>query len=817
MQPDERAFALPAARITPEAPPADVIPDADGMDLREMLGVLRRQLKLIVAVAAICTALAFWYANSRPPRFKSDARLRISDMRRGLTGGIEEQAMERISGYTMDPVLSQIEVLRSRSIIGRAVDMGSLRLRTGEVPARLVRDILVPPSAPTDTLAMRFEDSYYQAAGRAGTVRAAYGQPVNVGGVRFTVASRPGVPDAMLRVVSRDRAVNEVLGGLSAKPQDRTDVVQLRFESRDPVRAERVLAAVVETFQQVNTERAQQQSRRRRVFVEEQMRVTDSVLAVAQLELSRFQQQQQAFSSTQRFSAEQESLTGMEQRRNELAAERGTYAALLGRVLRSRTDEDAAALRALAATPGVASNPVVAQLYGMLARHESARDSLLSGPNPRAPTDPEIQRLNSQIATAETRIADAVRSQIASIDARLVSMDAQRAGSESRIRSMPDAQVQEVRLTQQMSTVQGMADQLREEYQKARISEAVEVGQVEVLDVPSPATPIGGGGALVMLLGLVGGLGLGAASGVLREQLNTTVRSREEMEQLLGVPGLAVIPSLAPHGSRGLPWRRELPAAPEPGEVDLAVLSGRSAGAEAYRTLRTNLIFSQATGRLKVLVVTSAVPGEGKSTTVSNLAAAFAQQGMRVLLVDCDLRRARQHSIFAMPREPGLTQLVLGHAPLAEVARPTAVENLFLLAAGTLPPNPAELLGSERMQEVTQELREAFDLVVFDTPPVLAAADGAILAAGADGVVLVVRAGRTARGAAQQALRQLTSVGGRVLGAVLNDPDERLPAYGGYGKYGYYYYSAYAPHGEPSPNGRKSREREPEREPAARV
>jgi capsular exopolysaccharide synthesis family protein len=634
---------------------------------------------------------------------------------------------------------------------------------------------------------------------------------VTVGGVRFTIVARPEVEEAFLPVVSRDVAINGVLAGLGAKLSDRTDVVQLRYESRDPVRSQLVLTHVVETFHAVNTERARQQSTRRRMFVEEQMQATDSMLAVAQFQLSNFQQQQQAFSSQQRFSAEQQSLLDLEQRREALDSERRTYQGLLTRVLRNRDEADKVALRTLASTPGVASNPVVAQLYAQMARYETARDSLLSGPRARAASDPDVQRLNAQIATSETRIAEAVQSQIASIEAQLASLDAVRGRSEERIRAMPNVQVQEVRLVQQVSTIQAMADQLREEYQKARIAEAVEVGQVEVLDLPSPAVPVGSGGMAIVLMGTLVGLGLGIGLAVARDRLNSSVRSREELEQLLGVPGLAVVPALAPPQRVGRwRWGRKRARAArggEAGQVHLAVLDGRSSGAEAFRTLRTNLIFSQAVRRLRMLVVTSAAPGEGKSTTTSNLAAAFAKQGMRVLLVDCDLRRARQHEIFAVPREPGLTQLVMGHSPLAQLALPTLVENLFLLPAGALPPNPSELLGSQRMADVIDELRAAYDLLIFDTPPVLAASDGAILATHADGVVLVVRAGATARAAAEGALRQLQGVGARVLGAVLNDPDERLPAYGGYNRYGYYY-GGYGPAVEPALNARKPKDRE---------
>jgi capsular exopolysaccharide synthesis family protein len=292
--------------------------------------------------------------------------------------------------------------------------------------------------------------------------------------------------------------------------------------------------------------------------------------------------------------------------------------------------------------------------------------------------------------------------------------------------------------------------------------------------------------------------------------MNTSVRRHDELEGLLQVPALVVIPRIALEGQpvrTGL--RRLLPAfangngngahghnshngtGPDATPL-LVVAEGRSTAAEAYRTLRTNLIFSQTGRALKSVIITSASPGEGKSTTASNLAAAFAQQGMRVLLVDADLRRPTVHNIFGTAREPGLTQVLVGQMELAEAVRESAVPGLSLLTAGELPPNPAEQLGSTVMRELMRVMSDAFDMVILDTPPVMAASDSSVLASMVDGVVLVVRAGRTERSLAQQAVRQLMSVGARVLGAALNDPDRAMAAYGGAGYY-YYAYNYYGP------------------------
>jgi capsular exopolysaccharide synthesis family protein len=258
------------------------------------------------------------------------------------------------------------------------------------------------------------------------------------------------------------------------------------------------------------------------------------------------------------------------------------------------------------------------------------------------------------------------------------------------------------------------------------------------------------------------------------------------MERLLRVPGLAVIPQiasarrlaplrLAGQGTNGN-GRRALTG----GSRDLiASTQVYSSGAEAYRTLRTNLIFSQAVQSLKTVMVTSARKGEGRTTVASNLAVTFAQQGMRVLLVDCDLRHPKLHTIFDLPRQPGVTQLVLDQADVGEVIRETSLEGLFLVPAGASPTtNPSDLLGSVRMGEVLEELGADFDIVLLDTPPLLATTAGtAVLGRQADGVLLVVRAGHTNREAAQDALQQLNAVGARVVGAVLNDSDVRMEEY----------------------------------------
>lgn len=225
-----------------------------------------------------------------------------------------------------------------------------------------------------------------------------------------------------------------------------------------------------------------------------------------------------------------------------------------------------------------------------------------------------------------------------------------------------------------------------------------------------------------------------------------------------------------------------------PAADGLVVTQPLAPAAEAYRVIRTNLEFASPDAALRVLLVTSATPGEGKTTTAANLAAALAQGGRRVLCVDADLRRAELHRRFGVPSQPGLSTVLVGRKGWEEVCRPVpAVPGLTVLPAGPLPPNPSELLGSRRFADLVAAVREAYDAVVLDAPPVLGFADAVVAARQADGVILVVRAGVTRNEALTAAREALERASARLVGVVLNATRAGVVTY-----YAYYYYGYYA-------------------------
>jgi len=211
---------------------------------------------------------------------------------------------------------------------------------------------------------------------------------------------------------------------------------------------------------------------------------------------------------------------------------------------------------------------------------------------------------------------------------------------------------------------------------------------------------------------------------------------------------------------------------------------------ESYRTLRTNIIFSQADSPIRSLLITSSIPEEGKSMTSANLAITFALARNKVLLVDSDLRRPVLHRLFELSNTIGLTHLLVGTVEPEEIYQTTRVDNLWVVTSGLIPPNPSELLGSQKMRSFLDLAQKSFDIVLFDSPPVTSMADAAILASLAGNVLLVVRANSTNRDMILRAKQQLETVNSRIIGVVLNSVDLKKERYY-YNYYYYYYYSSY--------------------------
>ncbi len=390
--------------------------------------------------------------------------------------------------------------------------------------------------------------------------------------------------------------------------------------------------------------------------------------------------------------------------------------------------------------------------------------------------------LANATATELRAASDAVTGQGGQTDAflrdQISAAQAQITDTQAQIDSLAGLTTRTTAQEQQLQALQNQITGLRQSY--AALLGLSSQSSSNLLTVVEPATaPTGPSSPRVVLNTLVAALvGLLLALGIAftMEYLDDTVKSSEDVEAATGLATLGTV--LKMKGDKG---RSEI--------YRLAtLLYPRGPAAEAYRTLRTNLEFASVDEPVHSMLVTSSIPGEGKTTTSGNLAVAFAQAGRTVILLDADLRKPGVHKLFDLPNASGLTSLLrTDDVSVDTVAQATEQERLRVVTTGPLPPNPAELLGSRRMQAILERLAAAADLVIVDSPPLQAVTDAAILASVTDGTLLVIDAGRTRRAAAEHGREALAKSGARVLGAALNRISQR-----GHGDYVYYdYYGAY--------------------------
>lgn len=280
---------------------------------------------------------------------------------------------------------------------------------------------------------------------------------------------------------------------------------------------------------------------------------------------------------------------------------------------------------------------------------------------------------------------------------------------------------------------------------------------------------------VALVLGLLAGLGLAFVV----EKLDSTFKGQEDVERILGLPFLGIVPSIADEVLPKGPPERSSQAR------DLFIHTHpKSSVAECCRSIRTNLLFMSPDHPLKRILVTSSGPQEGKTTTAVSLGIAMAQSGNRVLIIDTDMRRPRLHRAFGVSNEVGISTAVVGEAKIEDCIKSTEIPNLFVLPCGPLPPNPAEMLHADRFREVAATLDGKFDRLIFDSPPLVAVADSSVLSTHVDGVVLVLKAGKTSFDIARRAVGALEGVKAPLAGAILNDLDVTSREYGYY----YYYY-----------------------------
>ena len=461
---------------------------------------------------------------------------------------------------------------------------------------------------------------------------------------------------------------------------------------------------------------------------------------------------------------------------------------------------------------GETTNPTIAILKQQISEATTKRQTNITQ---FAPGHPVIIALDAQIRDLEKQLRETkpttptfesvdnpeiletqaqLRQQQQDIDklkAQQASLSALKPAAQAKLKTIGDQQQKEAYLIQQRDTLQNLFLSLDTRLADLKLREQAVGSSISIMTRGvADKIPVRPKRLMIVILSALAGLFLGVCFALLQEFMDDRVHSIDDVRRLMGVPSLGLIPVIAKEDQRLL-------------------TSGNAGGSvlESYRVLRANVRFAAVGEPLQSIMVTSTVPSEGKSLTAANLAISMALDGKKVCLVDADLRRPTVHEKFGIRNTPGLTTVLVGALPLEKAIQESEVENLSILTCGPLPPNPAELLNSRAMEQLQEQLKANFDVIIFDTPPCLSVADAQVLAATVDGLIYVVQLGSTRKSGVRQGNELLRQAQAKILGVVHNKVvmDNRRGDY--YGYYSYYHKAELPSKGNGNGNGNGKRRR----------
>ena len=778
---------------------------ADVSHLRELFNFVLRNRLLVLGIPLVVIAAAFIFVQTATPVYDANTWIRIDRQRSQLP------VLDALSNLaTGDEIHTEMAVLNRRPLAEEVVDTLALQLAVGEpqrVPrARLLADIAVSRDADHAAYRLVRDES-----GRAMTLfegeseqpLASYGpgETVRVRNASFRLLPAALTQDEIdVAVLPFETALTQLRQTLSVTRPDRdADLIRIQYQGTDSVLVRDVPNTLASVFIDRRAQVRKTEARSTVDFLEQTIASLAGQLRTAEDELERFREANNIVDLAREAEFNVERYSELRAERDRIEAEREALGEMLAQAERAAMEErsplEPSPYRDLIAFPTLFSNWSVSELFRSMNELENERAKLL---NLRKLEDEDVQVLTRRIGEMEDQLRNIAVTYRQGLSEQVESFNTRLAQYQIDLQEVPSKEIEYRRMDRQAEVLEEIYTLLQTRLKEAEIAAAVEDPSVRVVEpAVLPVDPIRPNKPLTMILALLLGLGLGAGAAFVRENLDTSIHTREDLQEIAPmVPVLGLIPRIKEAATNGGFGPRRTYAAPGADDLSHRLVAGRdprSPISEAYRSLRTGVAFSSLDRPHKVLVFTSALPGDGKSTSSANLAITMVQQGQRVLLVDADMRKGVLHEVFAELRTPGLSDVLLGDVDLTEAVRRVDLGEsgeLEFLASGTLPPNPAELVGSERAKRLLAQLEELYDVVILDAPPLNLVTDAALLGSYADGVVVVARSGVTDRGAVSYAFEQLAAVRATVLGLVLNDIDVRKDRY--YGSYGLASYEKYA-------------------------
>jgi capsular exopolysaccharide synthesis family protein len=740
-QPESQAGQIARARAT-------VVPSDGRLSLMDVWRVLMKRIFIIIAVTFVCLAGATIYTFRTKPVYESVSRIEIKPNTSPNVGLQSLIAEEAGGGESASALQTEILFLQSNSVL----------LQTAQS-----LDLLQ-------------------------TLRSAEQQRTKSGAAS---------PSGEMTNDERIALIGMIRGGLRVQIVPSTQMVDIRYQNNDPKVATDVVNKLVDTYIDEDLRSKFDRTMRVSTWLQKQLEGLQREAGDAQRQLADYQKQHNIVGTDETSNLTMQNLAQISGDLEGAEADRIMKEARM-REFESQ-DPDLVAL--------MGDNPQVGNLRGQLTALQMQRAEMASRYGEHYPKMQELNvqidkiqaSINSEVALSRRQVRDEYTGAQRLEEMLQKRLDAQK---EDAYRLNED-EAQYAILRHEAELTRDLYDALQMRLKEASVTAGLSATNITVVDrAQIPQYPVAPKKTLAVMMGLIGGLLCGTVLAFMVESIDDTLQTSEEVESISTLASLATIPHILGEGAKRK-RKKSTDTQPEGAHAQqlIALHSSKSHAAEAYRGLRSSLLLSSIDRPPRVIVVTSAFPGEGKTTTAVNLAIALAQRGERVLLVDADLRRGSLDRVFKLEEKNfGLSTVLAQSAAHAEIAAPVAeLPYLRVLPTGPRPPNPAEMLSSKRMEEQLQQWAHEFDRVVLDTAPVLAVSDTQAMAALADTVILVARAGMTRKRALVRARDLLWRINAPIAGVVVNDVDMRLEnfytyRYGMYG-YNYGYGYRYAPKG----------------------
>ncbi|MGI8898184.1 MAG: GumC family protein [Pyrinomonadaceae bacterium] len=741
---------------------------------------VRKRLWLVISIVVLLTMLSVLYVVRKPDIYQAEARVQVD-----LENNSALVGRPYVIGPANDPTYfnTQLQILTSPGLLRRVVKTLDLEHNPDFFKGSSTQ------KRSTWQTVLRMTGFGGEQKDDPNT------RPQNELPLRTTIAPASSRED-LVEAKQLSRYVDSILLALKVVPvketrgyYKETRLIDVNFTHTDPQFAAKVVNAIAETYVFSNLEKKTETNTSTGDFLQKRVAELQQQIRTDEERLVNYAKNNQILSLDASQNTVVERLAGLNRQLLEAENERKSAEAAY----------NAARAPGAAAALVDADEKRIADTESNLAGLRQKRAQLLVDATEEAP---EVKEVTQQIQELENQVKDLRSRKSTTLLTNLETRYRQTLAREESLKKAFDKQRSETLtqneaainyriIQQEIETNKSLLTNLLQSSKENDVVMAGKPNNISIIDYAiAPDSPIGPNRMRIVFIALFLSAGLGIGLALFLEYLDDTVHSTDEVERLLHLPALAVIPSLGSGTRRRL---RGGPGAlqkhnghPASNPELLMNVDGRSPLAESYRHLRTSVLLSTAGRAPRSLLVTSSLPGEGKTTTAVNTAISLAQTGASVVIIDADMRRPRLHSIFDLSDRAGLSSILssdLSEAGILELLWKDEATGLHLLTSGPIPPNPAELLGSDQMRRLVATLQSNFNHLVVDSPPVSSFTDGVLISSMVDGVLLVVHGGKTSRHIVRRSRQLLQDVGAKIFGVVLNNINLQ--------SHDYYYYQRY--------------------------